>query len=373
MTAMVYGVGTSRFGRQPERSGVSLAQDAIIEALGDADVDSVDAVYAGTVFGSPGTAQRALQTVGITGVPILTFENACATSTTAFHEARHAVQAGRYERVLCLGIETMTAHFNGPITPEQTDSEGRAGLALPGIYAMVASRYEYLHGVDREALAMIAVKNRRHGALNPRAQHGKEVTVEQVLASRMVADPLTLFQCCDISDAATAAVVGVARNNSRDVRIAGSALRSGQPWDHRSTQPWGYELVAAVAAEAYDDAGIGPEDVDLFEVHDAFTIGELTVTEALGLTQPGGGYELVRSGHTGLGGKQPVNPSGGLLSRGHPLGATGLAQIAEGVWHVRGEAGARQVEGARVAAIETMGGGVAGIDGNGCVVVILGG
>ncbi|MGW4066080.1 thiolase family protein [Nocardia grenadensis] len=373
MNAFVYGVGTSRFGRQPSVSGPALAQQAILEALGDAGVDSVEAVYAGTVFGAPGTAQRALQTVGITGVPILTFENACATSSTAFHEARHAVLSGRYERVLCLGIETMTAHFDGPITPEPTDAEGRAGLALPGVYAMVASRYRYLYDLAPATLAAVAVKNRRHGALNDRAQHGTSVTVEEVLASRVIADPLTLMQCCDISDAAAAAVVGVARDNPRDVRIAASALRSGELWDHRSTLPWGYELMRQVAAQSWEEAGIGPAEVDLFEVHDAFTIGEITATEALGLTEPGGGGDLVLSGHTALGGKQPVNPSGGLLSRGHPLGATGLAQIAEGVWQLRGSAGARQVEGARVAAIETMGGGTAGIDGNGCVVVVLGG
>lgn len=373
MSAVVYGVGTSRFGRQPGVAGPTLAQQAILEALGDAGVDDVDAVFAGTVFGAPGTAQRALQTVGITGVPILTFENACATSSTALHEARQAVLSGRFQRVLCLGIETMTAHFAGPITPEETDAEGRAGLALPGVYAMVASRYEHLHGLDRQALAAVAVKNRGHGALNPRAQHGTTVTAEQVLASRMVADPLTLMQCCDISDAATAAVIGVPRGNERDVPIMASALQSGGLWDHRSSQPWGYELMTSVAREAYEEAGIGPADVDLFEVHDAFTIGEITATEALGLAEPGGGGELVLSGHTALGGRQPVNPSGGLLSRGHPLGATGLAQVAEGVWQLRGDAGARQVEGARVAAVETMGGGTAGIDGNGCVVVILGG
>lgn len=371
--AYVYGVGTSRFGRQPGVAGPLLAQQAIGEALADAAVDEVDAVFAGTVFGAPGTAQRALQTVGITGVPILTFENACATSSTAFHEARHAVLSGRYERVLCLGIETMTAHFKGPITPEETDPEGRAGLALPGVYAMVASRYEHLYGLEHNALAAVAVKNRRHGSLNPRAQHGEEVTAEEVLASRMVADPLTLLQCCDISDAATAAVVGVGRGNARDVRIAATALRSGELWDHRGTHPWGFELMGQVAADAWEEAGIGPEDVDLFEVHDAFTIGEITATEALGLAEPGGGGDLVLSGHTALGGRQPVNPSGGLLSRGHPLGATGLAQVAEGVWQLRGEAGARQVQGARVAAVETMGGGTSGIDGNGCVVVVLGG
>ncbi|NKY60596.1 thiolase family protein [Nocardia flavorosea] len=373
MNAFVYGVGTSRFGRQPGVAGPALAQQAILEALGDAGVDSVEAVYAGTVFGAPGTAQRALQTLGITGIPILTFENACATSSTAFHEARHAVLSGRYERVLCLGIETMTAHFDGPITPEPTDAEGRAGLALPGVYAMVASRYRYLYDLAPETLAAVAVKNRRHGALNDRAQHGTPVTVDEVLASRMIADPLTLMQCCDISDAAAAAVVGVGRGNSRDIRIAASALRSGELWDHRSTLPWGYELMRQVSAQAWEEAGIGPAEVDMFEVHDAFTIGEITATEALGLTEPGGGGDLVLSGHTELGGKQPVNPSGGLLSRGHPLGATGLAQIAEGVWQLRGSAGTRQVAGARVAAIETMGGGTAGIDGNGCVVVVLGG
>lgn len=373
MNAMVYGVGTSQFGRQPGVAGPTLAQQAVVEALDDAGVDEVDAVFAGTVFGAPGTAQRALQTLGITGVPILTFENACATSTTALHEARHAVLSGRFEKVLCLGIETMTAHFAGPITPEETDAEGRAGLALPGVYAMVASRYAHLHGLDPKALAAVAVKNRRHGALNSRAQHGVEVTEEEVLGSRMVADPLTLLQCCDISDAATAAVIGAPRGEARDVRVAGSALRSGELWDHRSQHPWGFELMTQVARAAYDDAGIGPDEIDLFEVHDAFTIGEITATEALGMASPGGGQDLVLSGHTTLGGKQPVNPSGGLLSRGHPLGATGLAQIAEAVWQIRGEAGARQVDGARIAAVETMGGGTAGIDGNGCAVVVLGG
>ncbi|MBB3665537.1 MULTISPECIES: thiolase family protein [Prauserella salsuginis group] len=375
-TAFVQGVGTSSFGRQPGVGAPLLAQQAVGEALADAGVDDVrdiDAVFAGTVFGAPGTAQRMLQLLGVTGVPVLTFENACATSTTALHEARQSVLSGRFERVLCLGVETMTLHFAGPITPEHTDAEGRAGLALPGVYAMVASRYEHLYGLEPKALAAVAVKNRRHGALNPRAQHGAEVTAEQVLASRMVADPLTLLQCCDISDAATAAVIGRGRGVDRDVPIAASALRSGELWDHRSTHPWGYELMARVAGEAWHEAGIGPGDVDLFEVHDAFTIGEITATEALGIAEPGGGGDLVLSGHTALGGRQPVNPSGGLLSRGHPLGATGLAQIAEAVWQLRGEAGQRQVEGARIAAVETMGGGTAGIDGNGCVVVVLGG
>jgi acetyl-CoA acetyltransferase len=368
----VYGVGTSRFGRQPELSAPQLVQSAVIEALQDADIESVDAVFVGTVFGAPGTAQRALQTLGITGVPIVTYENACASGSTAFHEACAAIEAERYRQVLVLGVETMTAEFAGPITPTESDVEGRSGLAMPGIYAMVASRYEDLYGLDVEALAQISVKNHRHGVMNDRAQHGTEVTVQEVLDSRMIADPLTLLQCCDISDAAAAAIVGPDRGVERDVKVRGSVLRSGGLWDYRSDHPWGFELVRDTAAALYEQTGIGPEEISLFEVHDAFTIGELTTTEALGLAKPGGGGELVRSGRTTIGGAQPVNPSGGLLSRGHPLGATGVAQIAEGVWHLRGDAGARQVDAARLALVETMGGGTAGIDGNGCVVVMLG-
>lgn len=372
MTSYIYGVGTSNFGRQPHLTGPQLAQQAVTEALGDSGVDTVEAVYVGTVFGAPGTAQRALQTLGILNVPILTFENACASSTTAFHEAAAAVDSGRYSRVLVLGIETMTSEFAGPIIPTASDIDGRAGLAMPGIYAMVASRYEALHGLDVRALAQISVKNHKHGTANPRAQHGVEVTIEEVLASRMIADPLTLLQCCDIADAASAAIIGRERGVLRDVKIRGTALRSGGLWDHRSEHPWGFELVRDTASELYERVGVGPDDIDLFEVHDAFTIGELATTEALGMADPGRGAELVLSGHTTVGGKRPVNPSGGLLSRGHPLGATGVAQVAEAVWQLRNEAGDRQVVGATLALVETMGGGTAGIDGNGCVVVMLG-
>ncbi|MGV0838248.1 thiolase family protein [Mycolicibacterium thermoresistibile] len=373
MSAYVYGVGTSTFGRQPDVSGSRLAQIAVWEALDDAGIGprDVQAVYGGTVFGGPGTIQRATQAVGITGVPILTFENACATGATALHEALHAVRQQRYEHVLCLGIETMTSQFDGPILPEQSDIDGRAGLSMPGIYALSASRYAHLHGIDTDDLALVAVKNRNHGALNPRAQRRKPTSAEEVLGSKMIAEPLTLLQCCDISDAAAAAVIGPDRRNRNDVLIRASALHSGHLWDYRSAQPWGAELVRSVAEDAWQQAGFGPEAVDLFEVHDAFTIGEVITTEGLGLAEPGHGLELVHSGHTALGGKQPVNPSGGLISRGHPLGATGLAQLAEATWQLRGRAGARQVEGARIAVVETMGGGTAGIDGNGCVVAVL--
>ncbi len=372
MSAAVLGVGTSAFGVQP-LSAANLVEQAVLEAFADAEVDSVDAVYVGTVFGAPGVAQRSLHRLGVTDVPVVTIENACASGTTAVHEACVAVELGRYERVLALGVETMSSAFDGAIHPEQSDPEGRQGLALPGLYAMAASRYLGLGWVTPEQLAQVAVKNRRHATGNPRAHFSGEYTVEQVLASRMIADPLTLLQCCPVGDGAAAAVIGTDRGNGTDVPVRGHALRSGSLWDERSENAWGFDLAAATAAQAYEQAGIGPEDVDLFEVHDAFTIGEVVTTEALGLAQRGGGGELVASGRTTLGGAQPVNPSGGLLSRGHPLGATGVAQLAEVVWQLTGRADGRQVEDARVAVVETLGGGVAGIDGNACGVLVLGG
>ena len=286
-----------------------------------------------------------------------------------------AVGQGRYETVLAFGIETMTAVFDGPIEPLASDPEGAQGFAMPSLYGMAAHRYQHCHGVTPEQMALVAVKNRRHAMGNPRAQHAGELTVAEILASRPISDPLTLLQCCDISDAAAAAVLGPARGaaagGTQDVSVRATALASGQAWDHTTDLVWGWQLVADTAAAAFESAGIGPDDIDVLEVHDAFTIGEIVTTEALGLCALGDGGALVESGHTGLGGAQPVNPSGGLLARGHPLGATGLGQIAEIVWQLRGAAGARQVDGARLGAVETMGGGTAGIDGNACVVVVL--
>jgi acetyl-CoA acetyltransferase len=371
VNAWVWGVGTSNFGKQPEASTASLAWTAVIEALGDAGVDTVDAVYVGTCFGEPGIAQRVLAGLGIVGVPVLTFENACASSTSAFHEAVGAVDAGRHGSALVLGVEHLTSRFSGAIPVEGRDPEGRAGLALPALYAMSASRYADTFGVTDEQLARISVKNHAHGAHNPRAAYGGVVTLDEVLASRMIADPLTLLQCCGLADAAAAAVVGGRSRSRRDVGVRSSALRSGDLWDQDSAHVWGFDLARRTAEIAYAGAGVEAADIDVFEVHDAFTIGELVTTEALGLAAEGGGGALAASGHTTVGGSQPVNPSGGLLSRGHPLGATGAAQVAEIVWQLRGDAEARQVSGARLGVVETLGGGVGGIDGNACVVAVL--
>ncbi len=378
MNSFVHGVGTSFFGKQPDTPVTELAWQAIGEALQDAAYPSApsrstffDAVYVGSVFGAPGVAQRALHALGISGPPVITIENACASGTSAFHEAVAAVNSGRYERVLVVGMEQMSTLFTGPILPEDTDAEGRSGLAMPALYAMAAHRWLHEGRVTLEQMAAVSVKNHGHATHNARAQYSGDYDVEQVLASKMISDPLTLLQCSPISDGAAAVVVGVDRGVAADVRVRASVQLTGGLWDHRSTEVWGYRLVRDTAQALFEATAVDPTDIDVAEMHDAFTIGELVTTEAIGLAKPGEAGAAAAAGKSALNGKQPINPSGGLLSRGHPLGATGVAQVAEIVWQLRGQAGARQVEGARLGLVETMGGGVSGTDGNACVLALL--
>lgn len=374
----ISGVGTSAFGRFPEERIEALAWQAVSEALDDAGVSpgDVDAAYVGSVFGAPGVANRVLAGVGLAGVPAYRIEAACASGTVALHEACTAVGSSRHDCVVAIGVEQLSTQFAGPIVPEPTDPEGRAGLALPALYALQAGHYLHRWGHDPALLAHVAVKNKANGARNPRAHlSGDPPTFEQVLASRPIAGPLTLLQCCPMTDGAAAAVVmpmdSSASSSSDPVEVLSSAFASGVPWGAGSDEPWGTATVARAAEQAFAAAGVTPADIDVAEVHDAFTIGEVLTLEALGFCPPGEGIHLAPSGHTVLGGRQPVNPSGGLLARGHPLGATGLAQAAELVWQLRGRAGERQVEGARTGLLETMGGGAAGVDANACVVAIL--
>ena len=371
--AAITGVGTSLFGKQPDLHPSDLVWRAVQEALDSSDVGvaDIDAVYVGTVFGAPGVAQRALHAMGVVGMPIITVENACASGTTALHEAAESVRLDRFRCVLAVGVEKMTDQFAGAIHPESTDIEGRGGLALPSLYAMAATRYQHLYGLTDADLAMVAEKNHGHARFNERAQHRTPHTVTEILASRMIADPLTLLQCCPIADGAAAAIVAPRTPGTSEVVVRSSVLRSGRLWDHRSEHVWGFDVIRDTAAAAYAAAGVGPDDIDVLECHDAFTIGEIVTTEALGLAPLGEGARLLHERHTHLGGPQPVNPSGGLLSRGHPLGATGLAQVAEIVWQLQGRAGGRQHAGATLGLVETMGGGVAGVDGNACAIAVL--
>ncbi|EID78062.1 MULTISPECIES: thiolase family protein [Rhodococcus] len=372
--AMLWGVGTSAYGRFPDQRVESLAWTAVAEAVRDADIrpDAIDAIIVGSVFGPPGVATRIQRGLGIPSVPMWTVENACASGTSAYHEAVEAVRLGRFKCVLVLGVDQMSTLFSGAIVPEATDPEGASSLPLPGLYALQAQRYIGEFGVTPEQLAAVAVKNKSNGMNNPRAQLRDTVpTIQEVLDSRMIAEPLTFLQCCPTSDGAGAAIVGGERGNRNDLRIEASAMVSGALWDQRSDDVWGFASVARAAQKAYAQAGRSPQEIDVLEVHDAFTIGEILTLEALGIAPRGKGAELAPSGHTTRDGVQPVNPSGGLLSRGHPLGATGMAQLAEIAWQLRGKAGARQVDRHRVGLVETMGGGAAGMDGNACVVTIL--
>ncbi len=368
------GVGTSNFGRAPEQRIEALAWQAAEEALDDAGVEprEVDMAFVGSVFGAPGLANRVLAGVGLAGVPAFSIEAACASGTVALHEAHEAVRCGRAKTAIAIGVEQLSTQFTGPIVPEPTDPEGRSGLAMPALYALQASRYLQLHAVDPDLLAHVAVKNKSNGALNPRSHLGdRPPTFDEVLDSRPIAGPLTLLQCCPMSDGAAAAVITQHADDGHDVEILTSQRSSGALWTSPSEEPWGFSTVRATAERAFEAAGLTVDDVDVLEVHDAFTIGEVLTLEAIGLAAPGHGAELAPSGHTALGGRQPVNPSGGLLSRGHPLGATGLAQTAELVWQLRGAAGDRQVADARIALLETMGGGAAGVDANACVIALL--
>lgn len=372
--AAVWGVGTSDFGVFSDQRVETLGWQAVSEAIRDAGIapDEIDAIVVGSVFGPPGVATRIQRGLGIGGVPMWTIENACASGTSAFHEAVNAVVKERYRCVLVIGVDQMSTLFTGAIVPEATDPEGAAGLPLPGLYALTAARYMDVHGLTLEQLAAVAVKNKTNGVDNPRAHLRREPpTIEQVLRSRPIADPLTMLQCCPTTDGAGAMVIGTGRRTARDVLVESSAMVSGKPWDQRNDDVWGFRCVQRAGQQALADAGRLIGEIDLFEVHDAFTIGEITTLEALGVADEGKGGDLAVSGHTARSGAQPVNPSGGLLSRGHPLGATGTAQLAEVVWQLRGEAGPRQVARHNVGMVETMGGGAAGMDGNACVVTVL--
>lgn len=376
----VAGVGTSAFGRLTDSAPEALVAAAVTEAMDDAATTpaDLDAVYLGSVFGAPGVANRVTDHAGLHGVPIIRMEAACASGTTAFHEAVQNIGHGRFRTVLAVGVEHMSSAFpRGPIVPEPTDREQRTGLALPALYALQAHRYAHDHRIPVDSLAHVAVKNKRHGSRNPRAHLAKgDVTLEEVLAAPMVADPLTRLQCCPLTDGAAAAVVtGAPGPTGRPaVEVLASEMVSGIPWGASSPDPyWGSGPVRRAATAAYAAAGVVPGDVQVAEVHDAFTIGEVLAVEALGLVDPGTAASRIADGALALGsGDGPViNPSGGLLSRGHPLGATGLAQLAEIVWQLRGEAADRQVPDARLGLVETMGGGAAGVDGNAAVVTLL--
>jgi acetyl-CoA acetyltransferase len=382
MTAdvVIAGVGMTRFTKQAERGHEGLAAEAVDAALRDAGVEAreIQASFCGSVAGGGAIGQRVLKRLGVTGAPIVNVENACASSSTALFEALAWIRGGLADVCLAMGVEILSP-ARGPLKASSPGSGSwvfETGLNLPAWYGLKASRHMATHGLRREELAAVVVKNRAAAAHNPFAHFQSPVTADEVLASPMVADPLTLYQCCPKVDGASAAIVcsaDFARSRGIDagaVGIRGFSLVSGTAVFTDS--PPASDAAHRAAAQAYERAGLGPDDLDVVECHDAFSIGEILYTEALGLCAEGEGGRLAASGATALGGSGPtVNPSGGLLSRGHPLGASGIGQITELVWQLRGQAAGRQVEGARIAAAHTMGASEFELDANVCAVFIL--
>lgn len=382
MTTQVYvtGAAMTAFGKQNGRSMQDLAQEAVVGAFKDADLpsDRIDAIYASNVYGGMVLGQVLMRDLGITGPALYNVENACASGATAVHLACQALQLGLYETVLVYGVEQLTQLGGGTIPLQRNDYKtelyASQGMTLPTVYAMRGTRYLYERNETPEVLARIAVKNRAHGARNPLAQQRTEVTIEEVLGSRPVAEPLTLLQCCpSMVDGAAALILSTRKPSGRTgaVRILGSAVQSGH-MEIGLDNILDAEITARTAELAYQQAGLGPSDIDLVELHDAFTIAELLYYEALQLARPGEGAALLRSGATTLGGRIPVNPSGGLLAKGHPLGATGVAQMVEVVWQLQNRAGDRQIENARIGLTQCTGGGIAGVDHAASAVHILG-
>ena len=415
----VAGAAMTRFGKFPDTTIRALAEEAARGALGDAGVTAADI---GMVFFSNAVAglltnqemirgQVALRHTGLLGVPMVNVENACASASSAFYLACMAVGSGAADLALAVGAEKLThadrarsfaaigtavdqqqvtelrqwasSGSAGSPLPEQADSlpaqerSGAAGQAgqsagkrsfFMDIYAANSRAYMERSGATRQDFAQVAVKSHRHAALNPYAQYRTEVTVDDVLASREIAPPLTLLMCSPIGDGAAALVVcspEAARRLGARVRVRACALVSGR--DHGPGEPGSVERAAHAA---YEQAGAGPGDLDVVELHDAAAPAELMTYEELGLCGEGEGPALLASGATWLGGRLPVNPSGGLLSKGHPIGATGCAQLVELADQLRGRCGQRQVPGARLALAQN-GGGFLGSDAAAMVVTVL--
>ncbi|MEU0469796.1 thiolase family protein [Amycolatopsis sp. NPDC006131] len=372
----VIGTGLVPFGKHEdtglEELGITAAEAALAEA--GCEPGRIGAVFSSNVLGGGGAGQRILAGVGVFGVPVVNVENACASGTTAVHLARLAIESGRHDVVLVVGAEKMTGKFQGGITLDRTDRPTLLGLTMPAIYALNAQRYAHDTGAALDDFAEVSVKNRAAGARNPHAMFRQPVTREDVLGSRPVADPLTLLQCCANADGAAALVLAaehVVESRHDPVWLLGSGLASGTATGPKTE--FGTSRPSALAAgQAYAAAGITAADIDFAEVHDAFTIGEITSVEALGLASQGKALAAVVAGEFSPGGRVPVNASGGLLAKGHPVGATGVGQVVELTTQLRGGAGERQVGGARIGLSHTVGGGVATLDAIASGVVIAG-
>ena len=374
----IAGAGMVRFGKYPaEVTFEKLAVGAAREAMADAGVSTpdIESVYVGHVFGGPVAGQRVAAQMGLGGLPVSNHENYCASGATAIREAWIAITAGLYDIVLVIGAEKMTDRVAGGVMPDPTDLDAINGLVMAANHGMSARRYMFDHGATREQIAAVAVKNHAHSVHNPYAQYQRPISLEEVLQARTIADPLGLLDCSPISDGAAAVVLcstaGLAKlGRSSAPRIAGCALVSGKLVTAEASIN-DEDVSRRAAQQAWDITGYGPEDIDLIEMHDCFTIAEIVRLEGLGVVPVGEGGRWAENGDTALGGKLPVNASGGLLSRGHPVGATGVAQICELTWQLSGRAEQLQVDDANTGLAYCKGGTVSGTDGGSVTVLVV--
>jgi len=378
----VIGVGMSVFGKQPEKTLVDLGTEACRAAIKDAGISpkDIEVCYSANLYfdaGVPHSAclgQEISSKVGVVNREMINVENACAGGSTAVRMTFLDIAMGKYDIGLAFGVDSMTRSLKKGTLISHEDLDSELGMSTPTYAALIMRRHMEEYGSTIEQFAQVSVKNHHNGCFNPYSQYQQELTIEEVLNSRMVCDPLTLYMICPVTDGAAAVVLcaanKVAQYTSHPVWLVGSGLISG---DYSLFQK--NICISAMgekaAAEAYEMAGIGPEDLNLVELHDAFAGTEIPNIEDLGLCPRGEGGRFVEEGAAALGGKIPVNPSGGLLSQGHPLSASGVRQVCEITWHLRGQAGKRQVQGAKVGLAHMEGGVVAGIQGGACGINIL--
>jgi acetyl-CoA C-acetyltransferase len=365
----VIGVGCTKFGDRFDLSYEDLAVEAAFAAFADAGIgpDRVDAAWLGTFspFGGNGKGAVGLaDSLRLYGKPITRVENFCATGTDAFRNASMAVASGAYDVALVLGVEKLKDRPTRGLGREGVHPYQNDGLTAPGMFAMSANRYFHRFGGGRESLAKVAIKNHANGALNPKAHLQIHVTEEQVLNAPMISYPFGLYDCCPTTDGAAAAVIcraDIARQFRDDyvlVKGLGMAVTSGRPWSDSENEGVGFASTRGAATEAYRMAGIqNPiEEIDFAEVHDCFTWTEISNYEDLWFCAKGEGIHFIAEGRSALGGDLPVNPSGGLKSFGHPIGASGVRMIYEVVTQLRGQGGARQVKDAEIGMAHNLGG-----------------
>jgi len=379
----IIGIGKTAFGAFPDRDLRSLAVEAGQKCLADAHVSpsQVEAYYLGNFAGPSFVGQNHLApyiagAMGITGVPCTRFEAACASSGSAFYHAVSSVAAGLNDVVLVAGVEKMTSQTTPKVTEilagaGDTCGEVRAGATFPALFAMIARRHMYQYGTTREMLAAVAVKNHENGAKNPLAHMRKVITMEQALKGKPISEPLTVFDCSLISDGAAAVLIAPLERapefTDQPVKVRAVAQTSDYVALDQKDDITTFRAVSAAAQKAYKMAGVTAQDIQFAEVHDCFTIAEIIATEDLGFVKKGEGGPYALAGCTRLTGPLPINTSGGLKSKGHPVGATGVGQICDLVYQLRGEAGERQLARHSLGLAQNLGG-----SGATAVVTILG-